>query len=109
MLTIAKITGKKSGYEVENGFCIVRDADKYEEGCLYVCKILSRFIDSKGNDHFVVTPISDHIVKIINFDQASKIYRNQTYGLSYLITKGYQQHVGDYYDDAVQDFFGSLA
>lgn len=72
MLTIAKVTNDKGGYEVFNDFCIIRDAKKYQIGKLYICKILNRFTDKNGNDHFVVVPISEPITGT-NYNDAAKI------------------------------------
>lgn len=109
MLTIAKITGNKTGYEVEKEFCIVRDAGKYKKGGLYVCKILNRFTDCKGNEHFVVIPISSKEITGINYELAGKIYNNPQYGMGYLIKKGYtQDDVENFYEEVVQEFLESL-
>lgn len=85
MLTIAKITSNKAGYEVDKDFCLVRDAKKYRKNNLYVSKVLNRFQDSEGNDHFVVTPVSNSPVTDINYDLASKIYTGHRDGIRYLL------------------------
>lgn len=72
MLTMAKVINNKGGYEVFNNFCIIRGADKLQKGRLYVCKILNRFEDKNGNDHFVVAPISGPITGT-NYNDAAKI------------------------------------
>lgn len=131
MLTIVKITSNKAGYEVSNNFCLIRDAKKYKLGEVYVCKVLSRFEDRNGNDHFVVNPISDHPVNAINYDLASKIYNGHRDGIAYLLKDGcpdgLQELYGhvmddsrydidsateyekDMYNDIVQDFISNLA
>ena len=106
MLTIVKISGK-SGYEPENNFCIVRDVEKYQNGALYVCKVLNRFQDAKGNDHFVVKPISDPVEEI-NYDIARKILSGHDDGISFLESKGHLSPEYEY-DEAVQNYFTALS
>lgn len=131
MLTIAKIISGKAGYEVSNDFCLVRDARKYRVGDMFVCKILSRFCDYKGNDHFVVTPIVDRAVTDINYALATKIYRGEHEGIIYILSRNCPQELNsvytqatenlhyainnateyekDVYDSVVQDYLSSLA
>lgn len=88
MLTIAKITDikKGAGYEIMNDFCLIRDAKKYEEHKVYVCKILNRFEDRKGNIHFAVTPISGPITSI-SYALAREIYLGFSDGIRHLLSQ----------------------
>lgn len=109
MLTIAKVINTKGGYEVKYGFCIVRDAEKYEKGELYVCKIVNRFTDSNGDAHLVVVPMHNEPVSKINYDLAEKIEHHTSDGISYLRKEGYSEDdVSDFYEDTVQNFWDSL-
>lgn len=108
MLTIAKVTDstKDAGYEVERDFCLIRDGKKYQNGDIYVCKILNRFRGKDGREHFVVKPISEP-VKDINYDLASKIYKGHDTGKEFLESIGYPADQEEY-EEIVQDYFSSL-
>lgn len=85
MLTICKITSATAGYEAFNNFCLIRDAKKYVVGRLNVSKVLNRFEDHNGRDHFVVTPILDQPVTEINYDLALKICNGTRTGIVSLL------------------------
>lgn len=130
MLTICKVTSTTAGYEVFNNFCLIRDAKKYTAGAVYVCKILNRFSDSNGNDHFAVTPISDKPISAINYDLATKIATGARDGVMFLLGDTCPDDLlqvlqeaktnlnytlldadvcaQEIYDEAVQDYFCSL-
>lgn len=130
MLTICKVASTTAGYEVFNDFCLIRNAKRYTVGGVYVCKILNRFTDRHGNDHFAVKPIFDTPVKAINYALAAKIAAGERDGLIFLLggncpndlleviqnakddplynisnADTYTQRV---YNDTVQDYFVSL-
>lgn len=108
MLTIAKVTDSKhnAGYEVERDFCLIRNGKKYQNGALYVCRVLNRFQGSDGKEHFVVKPMSEPVTDI-NYDLASKICRGHDGGKEFLESIGYPVDQEEY-EEIVQDYFSSL-
>lgn len=85
MLTICKITSETAGYEAFNDFCLVRGAKKYLVGSVYVSKVLNRFEDCNGNDHFAVTPITAQPTTTINYDLAVQICKGTHEGIQVLL------------------------
>ena len=131
MLTICKVTSTTAGYEVLNDFCLIRNAKKYTVGDMYVCKILNRFTDCHGNDHFAVKPISENPIKTINYALATKIAAGERDGVIFLLGDNCPDDLSEViqnakddplynmfnaaaytrsvYNDMVQDYFLSLA